>query len=96
MPEIDETAVRRIAQLARIRIPDDEIERLAGELSGILGWIEKLREVDVEGVEPMTGAIDTVLRERADAATERGDAARILANAPETAGGYFVVPKVIE
>lgn len=93
---LDETAVRRIAQLARIRVPDDEIERLSGELSGILGWIEKLREVDIEGVEPMTGAVDTVLRERPDAVSDGGYAERILANAPETAGGHFVVPKVVE
>ncbi len=93
---LDKAAVGRIARLARIRISDDELDLLAGELSGILDWIEKLDEVDVGGVEPMTGVVDSVLPVRGDAVESGGDAGRILANAPETEDSYFVVPKVIE
>lgn len=93
---LEKAEVRRIARLARIRVPDDELEPLAGELSAILGWIAKLDEVDIEGVEPMTAIIDTAPPARPDKVADGGDAARILANAPEAAEGHFVVPKVIE
>ena len=88
--------VDRIARLARIRVPDGERESLARELSAILDWIEKLDELDVTDVEPMTGVGDPALPARPDAVTDGGDAARILANAPETADGHFVTPRVIE
>jgi len=66
------------------------------ELSGILGWVEQLAALDVAGVRPLTGAADMALRLRDDAVTDGGIAERILANAPERAGDYFVVPKVVE
>ena len=93
---LDREAVVRIARLARIRIPDEELDGLAGELSGILGWIETLGRLDVEGVPPMTGVGDAVLTARSDKIADGGDPAPILANAPESADGHFVVPKVIE
>ena len=93
---LDKAEVKRIARLARIRIPDEELDGLAGELSAILGWIEALNEVDVRGVEPMAGVADAALSARADAVTDGGDAARILANAPEADEDHFVVPKVVE
>ena len=89
-------AVRRIAHLARIHIADDDIPRLQGELNGILGWVEQLAALDVEGVQPLTGAARMALRLRDDAVTEGGIPEKILANAPERAGDYFVVPKVVE
>ena len=93
---LDRAAVGRVARLARIRIPDDEVERLAQELSAILDWIDKLGEVDVSGVEPVTAVVDSALPARADTVADGGDAERVLANAPEVADGHFVVPKVIE
>lgn len=93
---LDRAEVRRIARLARIRIPDEEMDVLAGELSAILGWIEKLDEVDVAGVEPMAGAGAGALPARADKAAEGAGAERILANAPVAAEGHFVVPKAVE
>ena len=93
---LDRAAVARVARLARIRIPEDELDHLAGELSNILTWIEQLNEVDIEGVEPMTGVVEVELPEREDRVTDGGRADDILANAPETAEHYFVVPKVIE
>ena len=93
---LDPATVRRIAHLARIHIEEDEIARLQTELSGILGWVEQLAALDVAGVRPLTGAADMALRLRDDAVTDGGIAERILANAPERAGDYFVVPKVVE
>jgi aspartyl-tRNA(Asn)/glutamyl-tRNA(Gln) amidotransferase subunit C len=93
---LDRATVARVARLARIRIPDDELDHLAGELSNILTWIEQLNEVDIEGVEPMTSVVEVALPEREDRITDGGHAEDIVANAPETADHYFVVPKVIE
>ncbi|HUZ12350.1 MAG TPA: Asp-tRNA(Asn)/Glu-tRNA(Gln) amidotransferase subunit GatC [Caulobacteraceae bacterium] len=93
---IDAATVRKVARLARIRIEDARLEPLAAELSGILGWIEQLNEVDVEGVAPMASTEAVLLPMREDAVTDGGDAAAILANAPRAERGFFVVPKVVE
>ena len=93
---IDTATVRKVARLARIAEPEDRIEPLAKELSGILDWIEQLSEVDTDGVEPMTSAVAVAAPMREDIVTEGGDAARVLSNAPKTTGGFFVVPKVVE
>ena len=93
---LDHATVRRIATLARIRVEEDEIPRLQAELNGILGWIEQLNEVDVEGVEPLTGAGHMALKMREDVVTDGGYAEQVLANAPDRAGPFFAVPKVVE
>jgi aspartyl-tRNA(Asn)/glutamyl-tRNA(Gln) amidotransferase subunit C len=88
--------VRRVARLARIHEPEARLEALTAELNGILAWIEQLNEVDVEGVTPMTSAVATTLPMREDVVSDGGDAHRVLANAPRSADGFFVVPKVVE
>ena len=93
---IDAATVRKVARLARIAEAEDRLEPLAKELSGIIAWIEQLNEVDTDGVEPMTSAVKIPMPMREDVVTEGGDPARILANAPKTAGHFFVVPKVVE
>ena len=93
---IDAATVRKVARLARIHEPDDRLETLAAELNGILAWIEQLDAVDVEGVEPMTSAIAVALPMREDVVSDGGDAAKVLSNAPKSADGFFVVPKVVE
>ena len=93
---IDVATVRRVARLARLREPEERLEPLAKELSGILGWIDQLNEVDVEGVEPMASAVAATLPMREDVVTDGCDADAILANAPAKASGFFVVPKVVE
>ncbi len=93
---LDTATVRRIARLARIRVEDDALPRLQGELNGILGWIEQLSEVDVEGVAPLAGGAQIALRLRADAVTDGGIPEQILANAPDREGAFFAVPKVVE
>jgi aspartyl-tRNA(Asn)/glutamyl-tRNA(Gln) amidotransferase subunit C len=95
---LDTATVRRVAALARIRLPEEEVLRVQGELNGILGWIEQLQAVDTEGVEPMAGGapVETRLPWRADAVTDGGIAPKVLANAPDREGEYFGVPKVVE
>jgi aspartyl-tRNA(Asn)/glutamyl-tRNA(Gln) amidotransferase subunit C len=93
---LDPATVRRIARLARIHVEDADVARLQAELNGILGWIEQLNEVDVEGVEPLTGAAQMALKMREDVVTDGGIPEPILANAPGRAGNFFTVPKVVE
>lgn len=93
---IDAATVKKVANLARIREPDDRLEPLAKELSGILDWIEQLNEVDTDGVEPMTSVVAARLPMREDVVTDGGCPDKVLANAPKSANGFFVVPKVVE
>jgi aspartyl-tRNA(Asn)/glutamyl-tRNA(Gln) amidotransferase subunit C len=93
---IDAATVRKVARLARIAEPEEKLEPLAKELSGILAWIEQLNEVDTDGVEPMTTAVHTTLPMRDDVVTDGGDPARVLGNAPRSEKGFYVVPKVVE
>ena len=93
---IDEATVKRVARLARIRISPEEAKGLEKELSGILEWVRQLDEVDTTGIAPMTRVVEQELAMREDRVTEGGIAADVLANAPETQDGFFVVPKVVE
>jgi aspartyl-tRNA(Asn)/glutamyl-tRNA(Gln) amidotransferase subunit C len=93
---IDAATVRKVARLARIAEPEEKLEPLARELSGILNWIEQLNEVDTDGVEPMTTSVHTKLPMREDVVTEGGDASKVLGNAPKSEKGFYVVPKVVE
>jgi aspartyl-tRNA(Asn)/glutamyl-tRNA(Gln) amidotransferase subunit C len=93
---LDPATVRRIAKLARIRVEEDQLSQLQAELNGILGWIEQLNEVDVEGVEPLTGGAQMALRLREDVVTDGGITEQVLANAPDRAGDFYAVPKVME
>jgi aspartyl-tRNA(Asn)/glutamyl-tRNA(Gln) amidotransferase subunit C len=93
---VDLATVKRVAHLARISLSDEEAEGLRGELNAILGFVEQLNEVDVAGVEPMTSVQPMPMKKRADRVTDGGIAADVLANAPVSADGYFLVPKVVE
>lgn len=93
---VDLPTVRRIASLARIALPAEEAEHLRGEINAILAFVAELDAVDVEGVEPMTSVTPMALRRRPDIVTDGGIADQIVANAPVTEDGFFVVPKVIE
>lgn len=93
---LDPADVKRIARLARIAVPTEELEPLAEELSGILQWVEQLDSVDTKDVAPMTSVVDLTLPMRADAVTDGGIQDKVLANAPERVQGFFAVPKVVE
>jgi len=93
---IDRKTARRVAHLARIAVPEAELDALAAELSSILGFMDELNAVDVAGVEPMTSVTPMALKWREDAVTDGGDRDPVLANAPDARAGFFTVPKVVE
>ena len=93
---VDQATVRRIAKLARIRVPDEEIAGLQGELNAILAFVETLGEVDVERVEPMTSVMPMPMKRRHDEVTDGEIADLVTKNAPASEDHFFMVPKVIE
>ena len=93
---IDIDTARKVAKLARIRVEEPDLPKLAEQLSGILGFMEQLNEVDVTGVEPMVSVTPMRLKRRADLVTDGDIQARILNNAPDAREGFFAVPKVVE
>ena len=93
---IDKETARRVAHLARIRVEDEDLPVLAGEFNAILGFVEQLNEVDVEGVEPMVSVTPMRLKRREDAITDGNQQDKVLANAPDAREGFFAVPKVVE
>ncbi len=93
---IDQETVRRIAFLSRLKIEDDKIAETQEEFNKILNWIEDLKEVDTDAVEPLVSVNENHLRLRRDEVTDGNCAAEVLANAPQAQYGYFTVPKVVE
>jgi aspartyl-tRNA(Asn)/glutamyl-tRNA(Gln) amidotransferase subunit C len=88
--------VRHIARLARIELPDADIEHTRSHLNSMLGLIEQLQAIDTRGVEPMAHATDLVLRLRDDRVTESDRRAAYQAVAPAVEDGLYLVPRVIE
>ena len=93
---LDPATVRRIAKLARLHLEEADVPRVQSELNSILGWIEQLNEVDVEGVAPLAGGANMAMRLRDDVITDGGQQEAVLANAPDRAGAFYAVPKVVE
>jgi len=93
---VDQATVRRIAHLARIKVNEEDVPHLQGELNAILAFVEELASVNVEGVEPMTSAMPMPMKKREDVVTEGAIADAIVANAPAAEDHFFVVPKVVE
>ena len=93
---VDIDTVKRVAKLSRIAVSDERAEEMRGELNTILGFVEQLSEVDVDGVQPMTSVIDMDMRKRVDEVSDGNKAADIVANAPAREDNFFMVPKVVE
>jgi len=93
---IDKDTAAKVAKLARIKVEDDALPALAEEFNAVLGFIEQLNEVDVEGVEPMVSVTPMRLKRREDVVTDGGMQDKILSNAPDAREGFFAVPKVVE
>lgn len=93
---IDQNTAAKVAKLARIKVEDDALPALAQEFNNILGFIEQLNEVDVEGVEPMTSVTPMRLKRRDDVVTDGDMPEKVLKNAPDAREGFFAVPKVVE
>ncbi len=93
---VDKSTVRHIARLARIKVAEDDLDHLAGELSNILNFVEHLSEVDTDGVPPKKSGQAHGLPMREDVINDGGDADRVTRNAPQAEHGFFTVPKVVE
>lgn len=93
---LDSKTVSKVASLARLEISAEEAEKYGPQLSNIINFVEQLNEVDTDNVEPLASPVDITLRLREDAVTDGDMQEKILANAPETLEGFFVVPKVVE
>ncbi|WP_296037942.1 Asp-tRNA(Asn)/Glu-tRNA(Gln) amidotransferase subunit GatC [uncultured Agrobacterium sp.] len=93
---VDLATVKRVARLSRIAVSEEEANTMLGQLNGILGFVEQLSEVNVDGVEPMTSVTPVAMKKRADAVNDGNKADDIVANAPATERNFFMVPKVVE
>jgi len=93
---IDKDTAAKVAKLARIKVEDAALPALAKEFNAVLGFIEQLSEVDVEGVEPMVSVTPMRLKRREDVVTDGNMQDKILSNAPDAREGFFAVPKVVE
>ncbi len=93
---IDTQTVRKIAFLSRLKIEDDKVQTAEDEFNKILDWVEQLKEVDTDNVEPLVSVNENKLQMRVDEVTEGNQSEAVLANAPMKEYGYFAVPKVVE
>lgn len=93
---VDQATVKRVARLARIKVKDEDVPRLAGELNAILSFVEQLNEVDVKGVEPLTSVVAVKMKMRDDTVTDGGIPKDVSKNAPASEDDFFMVPKVVE
>ena len=93
---IDNSTVKKVAKLARIEINEEEETTLITELNNILGWVDELKQVNTDSVEPMLSVFNESMQMREDKAESNFDNTQILNNSPENNSGFFVVPKVVE
>ena len=93
---IDNKTVKKVSKLAKIRINEREEKKLIEELNNILGWVDELKKVDTEQIEPMLSVFNESMIMRKDEVSSETSDELVLKNAPESKSGFFVVPKVIE
>jgi aspartyl-tRNA(Asn)/glutamyl-tRNA(Gln) amidotransferase subunit C len=93
---VDAATIRRIARLSRIALPESDVPVMQAEINAILGFVEQLGEVNVDGVEPMTSVTPMALKMRDDVVSDGEKAQLVTANAPQSEDQYFLVPKVVE
>jgi aspartyl-tRNA(Asn)/glutamyl-tRNA(Gln) amidotransferase subunit C len=93
---IDQKVITKVMNLSRLKISQEEQDKMIGDLNKTLGFVAQLDEVDVTGVEPLLSVNDMALRARPDVVTDGGKTDDILANAPARTADFFTVPKVVE
>lgn len=93
---INKETVLKVARLSRLEMNDADAEAFVPQFRGIMQWIEQLGEVDTDNVEPLANVVDITLPLREDAVTDGDCQDKVLANAPETAEGFYVVKKIVE
>jgi aspartyl-tRNA(Asn)/glutamyl-tRNA(Gln) amidotransferase subunit C len=93
---VDQATVKRVARLARLKVQDEDVPRLAGELNVILAFVEQLNEVDVADVAPLTSVVAMKMKMRGDEVTDGGIPKDVTRNAPASEDDFFMVLKVVE
>ena len=93
---IDNSTVKKVAKLARLKVDVKDEENLKNELNNILEWVDKLQKVDTANIDPMLSVSNEPMPMREDKVTSKLENKQILSNAPEKKTGFFVVPKVVE
>ena len=93
---MDIKTIKKVATLARLEMPESELEVVRTKLGNIMKFVEQLGEVNTDNVEPLANVVDIKLRVREDVVSDGGQQEKVLANAPESMEGFFVVPKVVE
>ena len=93
---IDNSTVKKVAKLAKIKVDAKEEQNLKNELNNILEWVDKLQKVDTENIDAMLSVSNEPMPMREDKVTSKLENKQILSNAPEKKAGFFVVPKVVE
>ena len=94
--KIDKTQVKKVAKLSRLELTETEIEEFTGQLSAILGYIEKMNELDTDDVEPLAHCLPVSNVFREDCVKESLGTEKTLANAPQRDGEFFKVPKILD
>ena len=93
---MDKSTVKKVATLARIAVTDADLEKYTPQLAGMIKWVEQLSEVNTDNVAPLASVVNISLPLRADVVNDGNQQESVLANAPESLEGFFVVPKVVE
>lgn len=96
MSDMDLNTVKKVANLARIELKDEELQKIAPQLNTIIDWVEQLGEANTDGIEPLQNVVDIDLKQRKDEVTDGDCQEAVLSNAPEKAQGFYVVQKVVE
>ena len=93
---IDLKTIKHISKLSRISVDDTKANKLAGDLNSIFDFIEKLKELDTDNVEPLTSVAETTLKLRIDEVKSGNIREQVLKNSPDENEDFFVVPRVVE
>lgn len=93
---LNQQTIQNLSWLARLKLPAEREDKILNDLQSILDWVEQLKQVDIDGVEPLVSVTQGIAPMREDVVTEGGQQAELMANAPETVQGFYVVPKVVE
>ena len=93
---LNQQTIQNLSWLARLKLPAEREGKILNDLQSILDWVEQLKQVDVEGVEPLVSVTQGIAPMRQDVVTEGGQQSDLMANAPESVQGFYVVPKVVE
>ena len=93
---MDQKTVARVANLARLDLSQEQKEKLGTQMENILGFVEQLKEVNTDNVEPLASVVDASITLRKDEVTDGQQKDAILANSPEENEDFFVVTKIVE